>query len=316
MNSGKVSIVIPTYNRAHFLPETLDSIASQTYTNWECIVIDDGSSDDTSILMESHLEKDKRFKYFDRPHNLPKGANSCRNYGFEIADGEFIKWFDSDDIMLEDHLEQLVKLINTHQLDFAVGDSVNFHSETFEETGKPYVIDRNLSINKRNFATQKIGWITDDFLGKRESIGQLKFNTDILTDGDEYNFFIRYLFKTDNGKFLNSILTKHRIHESALSSPSQYSEIERLLKVSKVKFLTYCDIKELDDRYLNEWFLKGYMLNSYFLTLEGSWPYKFFNSCFYITKELSAWKALSFFMSIFSAKFLGKGYTLLQSSRK
>lgn len=316
MKNYKVSIILPTYNRANFLPDTLDSILSQTYTNWECIVIDDGSSDGTNKVMETYLKKDERFSYFNRPQSMPKGANACRNYGFEIAEGELIKWFDSDDIMLKYHLEKLVELIDNCDLDFAVGDSINFQSETGEETGKPYCIDRNLPIDKRSFATQKIGWITDDFLGKKESVGQLRFNTDILTDGDEYNFFIRYLFQTDNGKFLNSVLTKHRIHEEALSSPSQYSEKERLLKISKVKLLTYRDINKLDDRYLNEWFIRGYMLNSYFLALEGAWPYKFFKSCFYLTKELSASKALSFFMSILSAKLLGKGYSLLQSARK
>ena len=75
-----VSIIIPTYNRAHLIAETLDSIIAQTYTNWECIVVDDGSTDPTDELMETYCKKDSRFQYYHRPKNRPKGANACRNY--------------------------------------------------------------------------------------------------------------------------------------------------------------------------------------------------------------------------------------------
>ena len=83
MNNPLVSIIIPTYNRAHFIGETLESVLAQTYHNWECIVIDDGSTDYTDELMEFYCEKDSRIQYYHRPSHKPKGANACRNYGFE-----------------------------------------------------------------------------------------------------------------------------------------------------------------------------------------------------------------------------------------
>ena len=78
-----ISIIIPTYNRSHLLGETLDSVLIQTYRNWECIVVDDGSTDYTPELMEFYIRKDSRFSFYRRPEEKAKGANACRNYGFE-----------------------------------------------------------------------------------------------------------------------------------------------------------------------------------------------------------------------------------------
>ena len=79
MMNALVSIIIPTFNRAHLLGETLNSVINQTYSNWECIVVDDGSSDYTEQLMEFYIQKDPRIIFVRRPDNRPKGANACRN---------------------------------------------------------------------------------------------------------------------------------------------------------------------------------------------------------------------------------------------
>src|SRR5690606_34265329 len=99
MNDPLISIVIPTYNRAQFIAETLTSVKNQTYQNWECVVVDDGSTDNTIEIIQQFTASDDRFKLYSRPTNRPKGANACRNYGFEVSSGLYINWFDSDDIM-------------------------------------------------------------------------------------------------------------------------------------------------------------------------------------------------------------------------
>ena len=75
-----VSIIIPTYNREHLIGETLDCVISQTYTNWECIVVDDGSHDNTPEVIKSYFNNDERIKFYNRPDYKNKGASSCRNY--------------------------------------------------------------------------------------------------------------------------------------------------------------------------------------------------------------------------------------------
>ncbi|MHC0442740.1 glycosyltransferase family 2 protein [Flavobacterium sp. 3-210] len=103
-----VSIIIPTYNRAHFISETLDSIATQTYTNWECIIVDDGSTDNSELVISKYVELDSRFKLYRRPKDKVKGANSCRNFGFEQSVGKYIQYLDSDDYISSNKIEKQV----------------------------------------------------------------------------------------------------------------------------------------------------------------------------------------------------------------
>lgn len=89
-----VSIIIPTYNRAHLIGETLDSVLAQTYTNWECIIVDDGSSDNTDEVVGAYVKKDNRFKYYHRPDEHLPGGNGARNFGFKMSQGEYVNWLD------------------------------------------------------------------------------------------------------------------------------------------------------------------------------------------------------------------------------
>ena len=110
MNKSLVTIIIPTYNRHDYLGETLDSVLGQSYQNWECIIVDDGSNDYTKELVEWYIARSTRIKYFERPDNLPKGANSCRNYGYELSQGEYIMWLDDDDLLDAKKLEKQLEV--------------------------------------------------------------------------------------------------------------------------------------------------------------------------------------------------------------
>ena len=93
----KVSIIMATYNRAQFIMETLNSIKNQTYKNWECLIIDDGGSDNTEDVIAPLLKKDTRFKFLKRTDKYLKGLPGCRNYGLDVAQGDYIIFFDDDD---------------------------------------------------------------------------------------------------------------------------------------------------------------------------------------------------------------------------
>jgi glycosyltransferase involved in cell wall biosynthesis len=111
MNDSLVSIVIPNYNRANLIGETLDSIIQQTYEDWECIIVDDRSTDGSIEIIKNYSNKDSRFLLIERPQEYSKGANACRNIGKSLAHGKYIIFFDSDDIMLPNHIEEKVRLI-------------------------------------------------------------------------------------------------------------------------------------------------------------------------------------------------------------
>ena len=76
-----------TYNRAHLITNTLESIKNQTYPNFECLIIDDGGQDDTKIVVEELISEDKRFSYLVRLAKYKKGLPGCRNYGLDICKG-------------------------------------------------------------------------------------------------------------------------------------------------------------------------------------------------------------------------------------
>lgn len=98
MNSPVISIIIPNYNRAALISETLQSIVAQTYPNWEAIVVDDGSTDESRSVIRNFISEDKRITLIER-YREPKGAPTCRNIGLENAKGEYIIFLDSDDLL-------------------------------------------------------------------------------------------------------------------------------------------------------------------------------------------------------------------------
>lgn len=130
-----VSIIIPIYNRADIIEETINSIKAQSYTNWECIIVDDGSTDNTVERLKALIKNDNRFQLFKRPKTLTKGPSACRNYGFTKIKGDFIQFFDSDDIMHPNHLDLKMKAIEKNDLVVCKlrAFSGDFNSEVFSK---------------------------------------------------------------------------------------------------------------------------------------------------------------------------------------
>jgi glycosyltransferase involved in cell wall biosynthesis len=100
-----VSVIIPTYNRSSLLLESLRSVEQQSLHNLECIIIDDGSIDNTEDIVNSFIEKDSRFKYFKRSEEYAKGACGSRNMGFDKSIGKYIQYLDDDDLLSRNKLE-------------------------------------------------------------------------------------------------------------------------------------------------------------------------------------------------------------------
>ena len=100
-----ISIVIPTYNRAYIISRSLDSVQKQTFANWECIVVDDHSTDDTKEVVDQYVQKDKRFRYI--VNSRTKGAQGARNTGILNAKGEWVVMLDSDDYIFPTYLEKV-----------------------------------------------------------------------------------------------------------------------------------------------------------------------------------------------------------------
>lgn len=216
-----VSVIIPTFNRAHLIGETLDSILAQTYQNWECIIVDDGSTDKTFFVIESYSKKDSRIKGFKRPISKIKGANACRNYGFSMAQGDYCIFFDSDDFMAKTCLEQRVKLFADHQdkdfLVFSMGHFVKL-SNCYKDVNRKVI---NLSINdtlEEFILGGKLPWNVCRPIFKTKLIqNKIFFNEKIQNfQDDEFNIKLLGFLKP---KYLSIDITDcyYRIHEESLN---------------------------------------------------------------------------------------------------
>lgn len=112
-----ISVIVPIYNTEKFLSRCLNSIMKQTYTNFEVLLIDDGSKDNSEKVCQAFVSKDSRFKYFYK-HN--GGLSDARNYGLKFAKGEYIAFIDSDDFINYDYLSYLYQAIISNEADIAV----------------------------------------------------------------------------------------------------------------------------------------------------------------------------------------------------
>ena len=116
----KVSVIVPVYNVEEYLAECIDSILVQTYSNFEILIVDDGSKDNSGIICDEYASKDCRIHVF---HKENGGLSSARNYGIENAIGEYLIFVDSDDYWLErDCLEKLIKVANDFNADIVRGE--------------------------------------------------------------------------------------------------------------------------------------------------------------------------------------------------
>lgn len=105
----KVSIITPTYNCGKYIGETIESVINQSYKDWEMIIVDDCSKDDTQEIVEKYIEKDNRIKYIKLEQN--SGAAIARNKAMELATGKYMAFLDSDDIWISDKLEKQIKFM-------------------------------------------------------------------------------------------------------------------------------------------------------------------------------------------------------------
>ena len=101
----KVSVIITAYNYASFLPSCIDSLKAQTMTDFEAIIVDDGSTDDTALVVKKCISGDDRFKYI---YQANQGVSTARNTGIENTEGDFIVFIDGDDIVEDNHLATLL----------------------------------------------------------------------------------------------------------------------------------------------------------------------------------------------------------------
>ncbi|CAM4152824.1 glycosyltransferase family 2 protein [Gillisia hiemivivida] len=212
-----VSIVLATYNRDHLIGEMLDSVLNQTYENWECIIIDDGSTDNTKEILRSYLLKDPRFNYYERTKNHKKGLPGCRNQGLELAKGECIIFFDDDDIVHPENLKICIEVLSDKDLYFCRYDKEPFRGEWKSDAlkgdsgFKSKFVDINdlekIVIGKLPFASCTVLWKKECFEGQR-------FNENLMY-AEEWECYSRILSSGFKGISIDKVLYYNRKHPNS-----------------------------------------------------------------------------------------------------
>jgi glycosyltransferase involved in cell wall biosynthesis len=232
MEQPLVSVIIPTYNRAHLIGQTLDSVLAQTYQNWECIVVDDSSTDHTEEVISNYLKQDLRFQYHSRPHDRPKGANACRNYGFELSKGDYIQYLDSDDLLSKNKIESQIQRLQKEN----TSDIAYCKWEKFIEMNKSY--DINDKAFYRDFSSgyafleslglYKTFMASHAYLFHRSILKSTGLWNEYLSSNQDGEFFSRVLMKCKKVCFCESTVF-YRVN--AVSSVSSYSSLVKIDQV-------------------------------------------------------------------------------------
>ena len=299
---SQISIIIPTYNRVHLIGETLDSIIAQNYQNWECIIVDDGSTDDSATLIKKYQEIDNRFTFLTRPNSKPKGGNTCRNIGLDTAKGDYIVFFDSDDLMTPDHLEIKVEAIQNYNCDYVITKTKFFNAD-LNYIDSYYKFDK-YEITPYNYVSQKINWLTYDILIKSELAKSIRFNEN-LQSGQEYNYFSKLVHYSCNAKFVDKVITLRRYHENSIRTKLQK---DNKLQESffRANWYTYLDLRGI----AKEKTLKVLLIRCVKLVYDSK-AILILNKllfCYEIFKVFKV-KGRYFIMMYMSLKLFNKGYT-------
>ena len=232
-----ISVIIPTYNHAAFLKEALDSVLSQTYTNYEIIIVNNFSEDNTIEVVESYQNPLIHLYNF---HNNGVIAAS-RNYGIKQAEGEYIAFLDSDDIWLPQKLEKQLAMFNKHD-DLLL---VSTNMSTFPGGRNNYLKlkhDTILSFKKLLVLKENPILNSSVMIKKNviDCIGLLDENSGIRAVED-YDFWLRILRYIDNScLIIMEDLLKYRIHQSNISNySSDYTVLYEKLKIVLCKHMDY-----------------------------------------------------------------------------
>lgn len=314
-----VSIIVPVYNRPDLLGEMVVSILNQSYSHWELLLVDDGSTEETHHYLKNLCAGDSRIFFFERTKDRKPGGNAARNIGFERSRGSFINWFDSDDKMHPFFIERKVEAFLRNP-----GYDIVF-SKTIE-TNFLDIYSKNKRLNKtdnllRDYIIRKVSWFLPDGMFNREYLeGKELFDED-LKGGQDRDFYIKLLaYKEPSVKILNFYGTYYRLHPNSISEKLyrnvsyevQLSHYQSLIK--QVQLLK--ENKKLDD----------YMQYHYFREIKKRLPaimkvkssnsnlYNYFYSLYDLSgfkrKYWEAW--LQIVISCFGFLMVGKGERFLK----
>lgn len=217
-----ISIIVPVYNRASVIEECIHSVLIQSYRNWEVILVDDGSTDQSLEICRVMSEKDNRIKLFATEH---AGVSGARNKALDEAQGDFLFFLDSDDIIHPKLLEALVNAMNEHNAAIAGTVKINLRQGQWCSATKQLMADQSKenidflsneqALNAVFHTTTPINLIGGVMM-RRSLVGNTRFTTDLFI-GEDFYFIYQNLIKGADVIFLKPKRYYARLHSGNLS---------------------------------------------------------------------------------------------------
>jgi|TARA_B110000914_G_scaffold224379_1_gene242023 glycosyltransferase involved in cell wall biosynthesis len=203
-----VSIITPSYNSEEFISETINSIINQTYSNWELLITDDFSTDNTIEIVESYVKNDSRIKLFKLEKN--SGAAIARNNSISNSKGRYIAFLDSDDLWLKKKLELQIEFMRK-------GDYALTYTSYEKFKNRDTFISNIYSLNKLSYNNM----LRNNYIGCLTAIYDSKKLGKILMPNirrrQDYALWLKILKQIDYAYGLDIVLSKYRVLETSLS---------------------------------------------------------------------------------------------------
>lgn len=275
-----VSIIIPTFNSSKHIKATLNSVLSQTYSNWECILVDDGSEDLTETISVNYQEKDNRFKLNKRPEDLPKGPSSARNYGVSHAKGDYLIFLDADDLLATTCLENRVARFKQNQnCDFLVFQMERFLDEP-DFSKKEIDIVSNPNEILRLFVNLHCVWQTTAPIYKKNFFLKTNGFNESMNVFEDYELAIKSMVKSNKFSVFQTIDYYYR---NDLNYKEKYISTEvktRMVKcftellLSLVNVMQHNEENAFINKDIKDYFVQSYKTFFRFTILENSRAYQ------------------------------------------
>lgn len=193
--SPVISIIVPCYNQAQYLPETLQTVLEQAYANWECIIVNDGSPDNTEEVALEWCGKDDRFKYLKKENG---GLSDARNYGIKHSLGKYILPLDSDDKISKDYTREAIEILEKDPaIKLVFCRAQLFGGDNQEWELLPYTYENLLFVRNCIYCSA---------IYKREDYNKtVGYNVNMIYGWEDYDFWISLLNKDDKVVKLDKI---------------------------------------------------------------------------------------------------------------
>lgn len=227
-----ISIIVPVYNSELYLAECLESIKNQTYKDFEAIIYNDGSTDNSKEICEKIVQEDNRFKYYEQKN---QGPGTTRNNALKKASGDYICFVDSDDIVSEYYLERLYDAIRETNAEISVCDLTRLSPDDFKiSDNKPLILNNQDAVTEL-IKERKLKNYSVCRLIKKEKIQNISFDT---TKNEDVFFSLRLFKNISKTAVIDDKLYFYRINNQSITNQNsfefEFNVLENYLKCNEI----------------------------------------------------------------------------------